>query len=225
MTQREVYFISGSPPCWTVMLALAVKELAYTPRRLDNAKREHKSPEFLAINPRGQVPVLTDGDHSVRETIAILAYLEAQHPAPPLFGESPLEVALIWQTIGECDGQLRGPVGDITRPIFRGKGAAFAEQIARAAGLVREELGLLDERLRSQRWLAGESMSAADLVVYPVLMQLLRAAGREDGPPHKLAVYPLADHFPNLAAWAGRIEALPGYDTAYPPHWKRGAGA
>ena len=225
MSQRAVYFISGSPPCWTVMLALAVKELAYSPRRLDNAKREHKSPEFLAINPRGQVPVLTDGDPkdggvAVRETAAILAYLDAQHPAPPLFGASPRETASIWQCIGECDGHLRGPVGDITRPIFRGKGETFADQIVRAAGPAREELGLLDTRLESQPCLAGDSISAADLVVYPVLMQLCRAAAHENAASLELAFAPLGEHFPNLAAWAGRIEALPGYDAAYPPHWK-----
>lgn len=220
MTARELYFISGSPPCWTAMLALAVKGLDYAPRRLDNAKREQKSPEFLAVNPRGQVPVLTDGDTTVCETLAILAYLDADNPAPPLFGGSPQETARIWQSIGECDGHLRGPVGDISRPLFRGKGEAFAERIAKAARPVREELGLLETRVGSAPWLAGETPSAADLVVFPVVMQLLRAAGREEAERHDLGVYPLADHFPSLAAWAGRMETLPGYDSAYPPHWK-----
>jgi glutathione S-transferase len=54
VTSRKLYFISGSPPCWSMMLALEVKSLAYTPQRLDNAKREQKSPEYLAINPRGE---------------------------------------------------------------------------------------------------------------------------------------------------------------------------
>ena len=44
MTNRDLYFISGSPPCWTVMLALEVKSLPYTPQRLGNTKREQKSP-------------------------------------------------------------------------------------------------------------------------------------------------------------------------------------
>ena len=45
MTDRALYFISGSPPCWSAMLALEVKGLSYTPQRLDNQKREQKSPE------------------------------------------------------------------------------------------------------------------------------------------------------------------------------------
>ena len=99
MTEREIYFISGSPPCWSVMLALEVKGLAYTPQRLDNATREQKSPEYLAINSRGQVPVLIEDDVTVCETLAVLAYLEAATPKPPLFvqlvtvGSTPIGVS------------------------------------------------------------------------------------------------------------------------------------
>ena len=140
MTQWELYFISGSPPCWTTMLAMEVKGIAYTPKRLDNAKREQKAPAFLKINPRGQVPVLTNGGVTVCETLAILSYLDSANPEPPLFGTSPEETARIWQVICECDGNLRERVGDISRPLFRGKGEEFAEQISTAAARVRDEL-------------------------------------------------------------------------------------
>ena len=125
MTSRKLYFISGSPPCWSVMLALEVKSLAYTPQRLDNAKREQKSPEYLAINTRGQVPVLIDDNVTVCETLAILSYLDAATPTPPLFGKSPIETARIWQAVCDCDGTLREPVEQISRPLFRGKAAEF----------------------------------------------------------------------------------------------------
>lgn len=217
---RELYFISGSPPCWSVMLALEVKGLAYTPRRLDNAKREQKSAEYLAINPRGQVPVLVESDVTICETLAILSYLEAATPTPALFGSLPVETARIWQAICGCDGNLREPVGQISRPLFRGKAIEAAEQIKEAAETVRDELALYETALSENEWLAGNSLSAADLIVFPVIMQLLRAVGREDAAPLELAIYPLADHFLNLASWVSRIEALPGYDNAYPPHWK-----
>ena len=220
MTGRELYFISGSPPCWTVMLALEVKGLAYRQRSLHNTKGEHKSPEYLKINPRGQVPTLIDGDVTVRETLAVLAYLDATTPEPPLFGKAPRETARIWQAISECDGNLRQPVVNISRPLFRGKGEEFAAQITDAAAIVREELGLLEARLSSDPWLAGGDLSAADLVTFPVLMQLSRAAAREDAAPFGLAVHPLDESFPKLDTWQKRIEALPGFDNAYPPHWK-----
>lgn len=220
MTKRELYFISGSPPCWTVMLALAVKGLKYTPHRLSNTAGDQKSPEFLKLNPRGHVPVLVEGKNVVPETLAVLTYLDLAHRTPPLFGTNPAERAVVWQLISECDSHLRGPVGNISRPLFRGKSAEFAAQIQEAAATVREELTLLENQLTDTDWLAGDTISAADLIVYPVLMQLARAAGREDAAAFDLAIVLLNAHYPALASWQTRIEALPGYDDAYPPHWK-----
>ena len=220
MTQREIYFISGSPPCWSVMLAMAVKGLDYQPRRLDNAKREQKSPAFLAVNPRGNVPVLTDGDGTVCETLAILAYLEVTTPSPPLFGTSPVETARIWQAICDCDGNLRDRVNNISRPLFRGRASEVADEIADAMPAVRTEIERLEAILSTSPFLTGKTLSAADLIVYPVVQQLLRAAAREDAAPLKLDVHPLGDFYAGVAAWALRIEELPGADAAYPPHWK-----
>lgn len=220
MTQPELYFISGSPPCWSVMLALEIKGVAYAPRRLDNAKREQKSAEYLKINPRGQVPVLVEGDITVCETLAVLSYLDAAYPDPPLFGSGPVETAHIWQVICECDGNLRETVGEISRPLFRGKGREFTDRITAAAAKVRDEFALLETRLSGSPWIAGDKLSAADLTVYPVVMQLLRAAAREDEADLALALHPAGEHFPKIDAWCAEIAKLPGYENAYPPHWK-----
>lgn len=220
MTAREIYFISGSPPCWSIMLAMAVKGLDYTPRRLDNAKREQKSPAFLAINPRGNVPVLVEGDTVVCETLAVLAYLDASVPSPPLLGTTPLETARIWQAISDCDGNLRDRVGNLSRPLFRGKAAEATDDIVGAMPAMHAEIARLENILSGNPWLAGDSLSAADLMVYPVVMQLMRAAGREDVVPLKLDVHPLEDFYPNVSSWTRRIADIPGYDSAYPPHWK-----
>ena len=223
MKNRDLYFISGSPPCWSVMLALAVKDLEYTPRRLSNTAGDQKSAEYVAINPRGHVPVLVDGDTVVTETLAVLSYIDAAYPAPSLFGDTPAQTARIWQTISECDGHLRGPVGNISRPLFRGKSAEFEEQIISAAVDVREEMALLERRLSNTEWLAGDVLTAADLIVYPVMMQLTRATDKDEAGPLNLAISPLETHYPAIAAWRARVETLSGYDDAYPPHWKEPA--
>jgi maleylpyruvate isomerase len=51
-------------------------------------------------------------------------------------------------------------------------------------------------------------------------MQLLRGATRDGAEVLNLKVAPLDKHYPNLAAWVRRIVAIPGYDSAYPPHWR-----
>ena len=202
------------------MLALEIKGLDYTPHRRDNSKGDQKNPDFLKINPRGQVPVLCDGGIIVCETLAVLAYLDAAYPEPALFGRNPTETAGIWQAICDCDANLRNPVGDISRPLFRGKAQEFAEQIIEKAAKVLDELRRLDTRLSSGPWLTGKIQSAADLVVYPVVMQLVRAAARDDAAFLNLAIHPLIEHFPAFEAWCMRMEDLLGYENAYPPHWK-----
>src|SRR5688572_22765680 len=93
----EVFWASGSCPSWRVMLALEVKRVAYQAHLLDFSKRQHKAPEHLAMNPRGKVPVLRDGDVTLYESLAILAYLERRFPEPPLLGTTARETGLIWR--------------------------------------------------------------------------------------------------------------------------------
>jgi glutathione S-transferase len=69
-------------------------------------------------------------------------------------------------------------------------------------------------------WLAGGGISAADLVAYPVLMQLSRAVARAETMPLELAIHPFAEYFPAIDAWRKRVAALKGFHNAYPPHWK-----
>ncbi|GBF26207.1 stringent starvation protein A [bacterium MnTg02] len=202
------------------MLALAAKGIAYEPKRLNNSKREQKSLAFLAINPRGRVPVLVDGQIAVRETNAILAYLEAAYPKPPLFGSSPVQTAAIWEIVSEADERLRTPIGNVTRPIFRGRAAEMAADIEKAIEPVHEELNRIENRLIEHSYLVGDAPTAADLVVYPALMQLMRGATRDGAEALNLEVIPLNQTYPNMAAWAERIEKIPAYDRAYPPHWR-----
>ena len=56
----EIYWISGSPFAWRVLLTAEVKGIPYEEKLLQASKGELKTPEFLAINPLGRVPALRD---------------------------------------------------------------------------------------------------------------------------------------------------------------------
>ncbi|MGH7874057.1 MAG: glutathione S-transferase family protein [Candidatus Binatia bacterium] len=216
----ELYWGSGSPFAWRVMLTLEVKGLAYESKLLEFSKGEHKTPAYLKLNPRGKVPTLKDGDFVVYESVAMMAYLDRKYPEPPLLGRTAEETGLIWQTISEGESYFQ-PAGDkLVRPMFFGKGLDQVEEIGQAAETLRGELKAVDERLARSHWLAGGQISAADISLFPLVQLLLRAASKDAARPFNFGFLPLAQSFPNVARWVERIEALPNYQRTYPPHWR-----
>jgi glutathione S-transferase len=214
----EVFWISGSPFAWRVLLALEIKGLDYKSTLLQASKGEHKTPEYLALNPRGKVPTLRHGAFVLPESLAILAYLDRRFPEPPLLGTSAEEAGRIWAAIASCVSYLEPPSSDVITPVLFGADKARADWADRLRS-VRDELATLDQRLRGNDWLAAPTISAADIAVYPFLRLLLRAADRAASGPFDLGLGAFASDYPGLAAWMARIEALPGYARTYPPHW------
>jgi glutathione S-transferase len=221
----EVFWASGSTPAWRVLLTLAIKGVPYVSRPIRLMRREQRRPEFLAVSPRGKVPAIRDGDFTLHESIAIMAYLDRRYPDPPLFGESAEEHGRIHAAIAEHEGYFRPPMLDIVRPILYGGPGAVdrrADDIRAAAVTLREEFARLDAALAGRAWLVGDRLTAADVAVYPGLHLVLRAAARPSAVRLDLGLLPIADRFPHVAAWCARIEAIPGYDDAYPPTWREG---
>ena len=216
----ELYWGSGSPFAWRVMLTLEVKRLTYQSTLLEFSRGDHKAADFLKLNPRGKVPVLKDDDFVLNESLAIMAYLDKKYPEPPLFGTSPQETGLIWRAVMETEAYLLSAGDKVIRPVFFGKGLDETEKIQQAAQTVRQELQGIDRELSGSTWLVGKQISAADISLFPLVQTILRAAGKDAAKPLNLELLPLADTFPNLAGWVKRIEALPGYERTYPPHWR-----
>jgi len=216
----ELYWGSGSPFAWRVMLTLEVKGLAYESKLLEFSKGEHKTPAYLQLNPRGKVPTLKDGEFVVYESLAIMSYLDRKYPTPRLFGSTAEETGLIWQAISECESYLTTAGDKVVRPLFFGKGLDKVDDIQQAAQDIRQELKTLDNRLSTRDWLIGATISAADIAIFPLIQLILRAASKEAAQPFNLGFAPLARNGPHLAKWVERIENLPNYQRTFPPHWK-----
>ena len=216
----ELYWGSGSPFSWRVMLTLEIKHLKYESRLLEFSRQENKAAEYLKLNPRGKVPTLKDGTFTLCESLAIMAYLDRKYPDPSLFGRSPEETGLIWRAISEAESYLVGPGSKVAMPIFFGKGLEKRDEIRAAAATIREELTRVDTALNHSDWLVGSRVSAADIALFPLIQLILRAASKDAAKPLELGLLPLGQTYPAIAGWVKRIEALPGYDKTYPPHWK-----
>jgi glutathione S-transferase len=218
----ELYWGSGSPYSWRVQLALEYKRLSYDSNALQFSKQEHKSPQMLRMNPRGRVPVLKDGDFVVFESLACLLYLDRKYPEYPLFGTTAEEAATIMRVICEYQAYAELHVTRIVSAVFLETLDQDVEEVTRAMHLVAGEARTIENRLSQCDWLVGEQPSAADLVVFPGIMLLLRAMAKREAGDLRSRFLPMETTYPAIARWIRRVEQLPGYDRTYPPHWRDG---
>jgi glutathione S-transferase len=215
----DVYWGSGSPYSWRVLLALEHKGLPYRSHVLQFSKQEHQSPQMLAMNPRGRLPVLKDGDYVVFESIAVLYYLDRKYPEQPLFGRSPEEGGVIMRVIEEFQAYTEEQLMKICRGLLTGSADPHSDVITEAMHVVAREARTIEMRLSKGEWIVGDSYSAIDMVIFPAIQLLRRALGRPGAADLARRFLPLEANYPALGRWLARIEALPGYERTYPPHW------
>ena len=160
----DVYWGSGSPYSWRVLLALEYKGLKYNSHVLQFSKQEHKSPQMLALNWRGRVPVLKDGDYVCFESLAVLYYLDLKYPEPHIFGRTPEEAGVIMRVIGEYQANIEPQLRTITRAVFNGDGDLAGDAVTSAMHAVASEARTIEGRLSKGDWVVGDSCSAVDMV-------------------------------------------------------------
>ena len=143
----DLYWGSGSPYSWRVLLALEFKRLPYTSHLLQFSKQEHKSPQMLKMNPRGRVPVLKDGDYVCFESLAILQYLDRKYPEAPLFGRTAEEAGTIMRVICEYQSYAEEHIMRIIQAILFQGVEGRMEEVERAMGYVLKEAATIEQRL------------------------------------------------------------------------------
>jgi glutathione S-transferase len=140
---------------------------------LDIVKGENRTPEFLQKNPLGGLPVLELDDGSyLSESLAIIEYLEEQHPNPPMIGTTPLERARVREAERICELGVLGTVATIfqnTSPFFAGRLKQSAEAADNARARLGNALRVLDQRLATRPFVAGERPTIADCTLLAAL--------------------------------------------------------
>lgn len=207
------------------MLALAYKGIDFESVRIDPSTQYRQTSSYLALNPRGKSPVLsvidTEGaEQAIYESIAILAYLEAQYPTPGLLGEDAMETAKVWQSMAELVHYVSEPCIELSRSVFRGTLLDDLQHGQAEAKKFYDELQRLESRLNGRDFLALDTVSLADFYFYPTLAFFLRILDHQNAKSIAAYFHPFSTEFPNLNAWMQRIEKVKGFVEAYPPHWK-----
>lgn len=169
----KLYDNAFAPSPRRVRMFLAEKGLPYESISVDIAASETSSPNFLAVNPLGEVPVLElDDGTRLRESLAICRYLEAVHPEPALLGRTALERADIEAMALQLMFRIYVPTTHAFRhahPFWAGRITQVAEYGALAKQQVLEEWQRIDRELADREFLAGDSFSFADIVGFTTL--------------------------------------------------------
>ncbi|EOY15156.1 Ubiquitin-like superfamily protein isoform 3 [Theobroma cacao] len=202
-TPVKVYGPPMSTAVSRVLACLLEKDVQFQLIPVNMFKGEHKSPDFLKIQPFGQVPAFQDESTSLFESRSICRYLcekYAEKGNTGLYGTNPLAKASIDQWL-EAEGQSFNPPSSVL--VFQ---LAFAPRmkIKQDQAVINENeqklakvLEVYEKRLGESRFLAGDEFSLADLSHLPNTHYLVNASDRGE----------LFTFKKNVGRWWGEISS------------------
>lgn len=185
-------------PTRSIRVRWTLQELGvdFQPITVNLPKGEHRSPQFLAINPAGKIPVLVDGDVVLTESVAIVLYLAEKCPDRKLLPSTPAER-------GECYRWLLFAATELEQPLWRiarhtrlyPESERLPADVTIASREFKEMAAVVEQHMEGRQFLVGERLSVADIVMAYTL-DWSTVAG-------------LLGDFPRLGAYVGRMYARP----------------
>jgi len=198
----KLYYNPLSPNVRRARLTVAVLGIDVEEKLLDFSKGEHKSPEYLALNPNGAVPTLVDGNFVLTESRAIMQYLATKKPESGLLPRDEQSRADVsrWQfwDAAHFSPQLGTLAFEKIIKGMMGMGEPDATKIQEALTNFRRFASVLEQRLNGKMFVVGNALTIADLTLAASLMY----AAQTEAP---------VSEFPNLQSWFSRITALDGW--------------
>ena len=185
------------------MLELA--EVAFEPQMVKLHKGEQRSPEYLALNPRGQVPVLVDGDEVITQIVAILLYLDEKLPMAGILPPAGLERARALQVLAWMNNTVHPTFTHVFMPQkFTDDDAAQKAIRDFGAARYRELLAEIEALAeKAAPWMVGVRPGALDAYA----LTLLRWGGYAGINPQDFpATWALVQRFAELPGVARAIE-------------------
>jgi glutathione S-transferase len=191
----QLYGHEASGNCYKVKLFLELLGIEYEWIKVDLLKGAHKTPEYLAKNPFGQVPTLVDGAVILADAQAILVYLARQYGGDQWLPIEALPLAQVIRWLSTTAGEIRqGPENARLYHLFGIKTISIDHAHQKAAYILTQ----LNQHLRDRQWLEFERPTIADVAVFPYVA--LARDGKID-----------LDAYPHVLTWLDRIKQLPGF--------------
>ena len=175
-------------------LFLSLLGLPYTPVDIDLRAGQHKTPDYLKINPFGQVPAIDDNGTVVADSNAILVYLATKYGDAHWLPRDAEGAARVQRWLSAAASEIA--FGPATARL----GKRFGAPVDMEAALRRSErlFRVMEGELHSRAFLAGDVVTIADVAAYSYIAR---------APEGDISL----DPWPAVRAWLARIEALPGF--------------
>ena len=172
---------------------------------VDLGKGENRTQEFLRINPNGKVPVLEDGDTVLWEANAIMCHLSRMADSD-LWPRDDRQIEVM-RWLSWSSEHFTRHAGSLyfqylIKP-YLGMGEPDAAAVAEAQGLVRQFASVMNDHLRSRKYLVGDSITVADFAVGVTL------------PYAEKASIPVFE-FPEIMRWHARLNELQAWRDPFP---------
>jgi glutathione S-transferase len=164
----KLYDSRQAPNPRRTRIFLAEKGITVPTEQVDIIAKQHKTPEYAAINPLQRMPALVLDDGTViTESIAICRYFEVLQPEPPLFGVGAKEIALVEMWNRRVELGLFFPVAQVFRHTHPAMKELEVPQVPDWAEAnkprIIEFLHVLDGELKNTRFIAGDRYTVADI--------------------------------------------------------------
>jgi glutathione S-transferase len=198
----KLYESGRAPNPRRVRIFLFEKGVSVPVEEIDLGAHEQKSPEFTALNPLQQVPVLVLDDGTViAESMAICRYFERLRSEPPLFGRGPKEEALVEMWNRRMELSLLSAITNVFRHTHPHMKELENPQVPEWAEVnrprVTDFLGVLDAQLKDQLYVVGDHYTVADITGL-VAIDFMK--------PARLTV---PEEFSNVRRWHAHVSARP----------------
>ncbi|XP_006635637.1 glutathione S-transferase rho [Lepisosteus oculatus] len=210
--QMLLYWGSGSPPCWRVMITLEEKNLqGYQNKLLSFEKQEHKSKDVMDINPRGQLPSFKHDNIIINESYGACLYLENQFKSQgtQLIPDAAAEQALVYQRMFEVM-TLHEKMADAIFYTWRVPEAERHDSaLKRNREALAAELRIWEgyfQKMDSGSYVAGKNFTMADVMFIPQIAFVFRFGLSQE-------------KYPKLAEYYSLVKERPSIKASWPPHW------
>lgn len=199
----KLYSYEESGNSYKVRLLLSFLAIKHTLVNIDLMQDEQHQAGYLAINPRGEVPALVDGEVILRDSAAILIYLAGLHGGKPWWSDEAAEQGAIAEWLAFAASWVQFGVFTARAMVSFGIPANglphdFEDNLAAAKLRGQHSLEILEEALTTRTWLACDRPTIADIAVFPYI-----------------ALAPMGDislaAYPSVLQWIERFKSLPGF--------------